>query len=51
MLVMLDAIAARFENDDLDAAWERLTDEADPAVWFQLLPIDEMGSAEDLYIK
>ncbi len=51
MLVMLDAIAARFLNDDLDVAWERLTDEADPAVWFQLLPIDEMGSAEDLYIK
>ena len=51
MLVMLDAIADRFHNDDLDAAWERLTDEADPAVWFQLLPIDEMGSAEDLYIK
>ena len=48
---MLDAIAARFEDDDLDAAWERLTDEAEPAVWFQLLPIDEMGSAEDLYIK
>ena len=48
---MLDAIAGQFQNDDLDAAWERLTDEADPAVWFQLLPIDEMGSAEDLYIK
>ena len=51
MLVMLDAIAARFQDDDLDAACERLTDEAEPAVWFQLLPIDEMGSAEDLYIK
>jgi hypothetical protein len=51
MLVMLDAIADRFDDDDLDTAWERLTDEADPAVWFQLLPIDEMGSAEDLYIK
>jgi hypothetical protein len=51
MLVMLDAIADQFRNDDVDAAWERLTDEADPAVWFQLLPIDEMGSAEDLYIK
>jgi hypothetical protein len=51
MLVMLDAIAGKFQNDDLDAAWERLTDDADPAVWFQLLPIDEIGSAEDLYIK
>ena len=51
MLVMLDAIAGQFQNDDLDVAWERLTDDADPAVWFQLLPIDEIGSAEDLYIK
>jgi len=51
MLVMIDAIAIRFDNDDLDATWERLTDEAEPAVWFQLLPIAEMGSAEDLYIK
>jgi hypothetical protein len=51
MLVMLDAIADRFDEDDVDTAWERLTDEADPAVWFQLLPIDEMDSAEDLYIK
>ena len=51
MLVMLDAIADRFQSDDVNAAWERLTDDADPAVWFQLLPIDEMGSAEDLYIK
>jgi len=51
MLVMLDAIADRFGNDDVDAAWERLTDEANPAVSFQLLPIDEMGSAEDLYLK
>jgi hypothetical protein len=51
MLVMLDAIAGQFQNDDLDAAWERLTDDTDPAVWFQFLPIDEIGSAEDLYIK
>ena len=51
MLVMLDAIATRFQDDDLDATWDRLTGEAEPAVWFQLLPIDEMGSAEDLYIK
>ena len=51
MLVMLDAIAERFGEDDAEVAWERLTDEDNPAVWFQLLPIDEMGSAEDLYIK
>ena len=51
MLVMLDAIAAQFQDVDLDVTYERLTDVAEPAVWFQLLPIDEMGSAEDLYIK
>ncbi len=51
MLVMLDAIAGVFADDDLEAAWARLTDELNPAVWFQLLPIDEMGSAADLYIK
>lgn len=51
MLVMLDAIAERFGDADAEVAWERLTDEDNPAVWFQLLPIDEMGSAEDLYIK
>jgi hypothetical protein len=51
MLVMLDAIAARFEDDDPDALWARLADETEPAVSFQLLPIDEMGSAEELYIK
>ena len=31
MLVMLDAIAGQFQNDDLDAAWERLTDERRPS--------------------
>lgn len=51
MLVTLDAIADRFGDDEADAAWSRLTDAANPAVWFQLLPIDEMGSAEDLYLK
>lgn len=51
MLVTLDAIATRFELEDADAIWDRLTDGDDPAIWFQLLPIDEMGAAEDLYIK
>lgn len=51
MLVMLDAIHRRFAGDDPDAAWSRLVDPAEPAIWFHLLPIDDMGSAEDLYIK
>jgi hypothetical protein len=51
MLVTLDAIAERFADEDAGTLWGRLTDEARPAIWFQLLPIDEMGAAADLYIK
>lgn len=51
MLVTLNAIAKRFADADADYLWNRLTDHDDPAIWFQLLPIDEMGAAEDLYIK
>jgi hypothetical protein len=51
MLVTLDAIAEKFGNEDPEALWIRLVDPDEPAVWFQLLPIDEMGQAEDLYIK
>lgn len=51
MLVTLDAIADRFASEDPDALWARLTNREEPAIWFQLLPIDEMGAAEDLYIK
>ena len=51
MLVTLDAIAERFSDEDAANLWARLTNNAKPAIWFQLLPIDEMGAAEDLYIK
>jgi len=51
MLVTLDAIAERFSDEDAEELWARLTDDSKPAIWFQLLPIDEMGTAEDLYIK
>jgi hypothetical protein len=51
MLVTIDAIAERFAGDDVDLLWKRLTDDARPAVWFQLLPIDDMGTPESLYIK
>ncbi|MBY9075957.1 DUF262 domain-containing protein [Nocardioides sp. WL0053] len=51
MLVTLDAIAERFSDEDAEELWTRLTDDTHPAIWFQLLPIDEMGAAEDLYIK
>ena len=51
MLVMIDAIHRRFADCDPDSAWERLIDSDAPAISFQLLPIDDMGSGEDLYIK
>jgi hypothetical protein len=51
MLVMIDAIDSRFRSIDMEAAWSRLTDEADPAISFHLLPIEEMGAGDELYIK
>lgn len=58
MLVMLDAIHDRFQDIDSATAWQRLTDAEDPAIWFLLLPLSGLGSAdgadmrpEDLYIK
>ncbi len=55
MLVMIDAIHREIQrlHPDLDAqaAWERLTDAESPAVSFYLLPLDDMESDEDLYIK
>ena len=51
MLVMLEAIHERFADDDCAAAWKRLVDSETPAISFQLLPIEQMGLSEDLYIK
>ena len=51
MLVMLDAMHERFRNDDCLAAWERLVDREEPAISFHLLPIEQMGLSDDLYIK
>ena len=51
MLVMIDAIHQRFIEDDCAAAWERLVDPQEPAISFHLLPIEQMGLSEDLYIK
>jgi len=51
MLVMINAIDERFRGCDAHVAWERLVSAEDPAISFQLLPIDEMGSGEELYIK
>ncbi len=58
MLVMLDAIHERFCDIDATTAWTRLTDPENPAIWFLLLPLSELGTnsdddmrPEDLYIK
>jgi hypothetical protein len=51
MLVMIEAIQERFANADCTAAWARLVDAKAPAVSFHLLPIEQMGLSDDLYIK
>lgn len=52
MLVMLDSIHDRFATLDVDFGhvWSRLQRRDDPAISFSLLPISDVGSAEDLYI-
>ena len=51
MLVMIDAINERFGDLDFERAWAQLTDQERPAISFHLLPITDLGSGEDLYIK
>lgn len=50
MLVVIDDLVALFADDDLDDAWANL--HADPpAISFHLLPIEQMGAPEALYIR
>ena len=53
MLVMLDAIHDRLgeSNIDLEEAWTHLIAGDGPAVSFYFLPIDDMPSGDELYIK
>ena len=55
MLVMIDAIDKESRRLGLalqaEACWDRLAVTEDPAVSFYLLPLEDMGSEEDLYIK
>ncbi|AFT90159.1 DUF262 domain-containing protein [Paraburkholderia phenoliruptrix] len=51
MLVMLEAIHERFVSVDCATAWNRLVAPDAPAISFHLLPIEQMGLSEDLYIK
>jgi hypothetical protein len=51
MLVMLDAIDARFREADASASWQRLVDPRTPAITFRVLATDRLGPGEELYIK
>src|SRR5450759_2241966 len=55
MLVVIDAIHGEAQHLgltlDAKAAWGRLTAAESPAVSFYLLPLKDMESEEDLYIK
>lgn len=53
MLVMLDAIHQQFSTIRPDYAdvWDRLERRDHPAISFLLLPIEDIGSGEELYIK
>lgn len=53
MLVMIGAIHERLSSGDYDseALWERLMSPDDAAISFLFLPIDDMESGDDLYIK
>lgn len=51
MLTMIDAIERRFAGTDAASAWSRLLDPNQPAITFLLLPIEEIGAGDELYIK
>lgn len=51
MLAMISAIERRFVDTDPTAAWSRLLDPDQPAISFLLLPIEEIGAGDELYIK
>lgn len=53
MLVMIGAIHERLSigDHDFETLWERLTSPDDAAISFLFLPIDDMESGDDLYIK
>ena len=48
---MIETIHQQFRGEDVTQLWHRIVDADRPAVSFHLLPINEMGSPEDLYIK
>ena len=51
MLVVLDDIDHRMSGQDCSAAWLRLVDAEAPAITFHVLPLEDMGLSDDVYIK
>ena len=51
MLVVLDDLHDLFRDSDCVAAWQRLVCRDRPAIVFHVLPINDMGLTDDLYIK
>jgi hypothetical protein len=54
MLVVLDAMHRRFSEKqpyDLQAAWNRLMDDKNPAIRFHILPMRANDLTDELYIK
>jgi hypothetical protein len=51
MLVVLDDIHDLFKDNDCGVVWQRLVDIENPAIVFHVLPIENMGLTDDLYIK
>lgn len=50
MLVVIDDLETIFASDDLEGAWANLLGEQ-PTIVFHLLPIEQMGAPEALYIR
>lgn len=51
MLVVLDEIHARLNHADMKDAWRRLAEDDPAAITFHVLPMQEMGLGDDIYIK
>ena len=50
MLVVIDDLNILFRSEDLNEVWTNLTGEQ-PTIVFHLLPIEQMGAPEALYIR
>lgn len=51
MLVVLDAMHERFKVIDCEAAWLRVVEAPVPMITFDVLPVRDLGPADELYIR